>query len=411
MWGGCRRLLRTDYSVAHLGSDRASHLSRLIFHASRLSLLRIALYSTARAVATLFLSRLFTTSPLETHNHNNMTTDDVMQGDQDPPQDTQTENDSASLLSLAAAIKENCAKSHAREHVVTCPTCYGELIELVRAEYPLTLTIKPGHWCYGRDGFLAELHEMLSSAKSYKLSAMAIDERIMAEKKQFVLERTSKDRSLVTLGEAALGKAVFQSKRNQPEPDVLGLIKGIIGAAAARRPESVVEAKSQTERLQAVRSRAERWEVSRNILFPDGVPDSAGANAMRKKIASGQSLGEAFLQENLDHERERLSREKAQLLKRIEEFRRAKAGFEAQKRKKVAAQTPSSSVADKLANVCATCDEAIAPAAKRHPCITCLVEANLDLQRESTVWCSTKCVEAAYVSLPAPFQSVSERAS
>ena len=333
---------------------------------------------------------------------------------------------SRELAVQAAQIKADCHAQHGdSKSLVSCPPCYGALLEALRARFlssgagPSATGTPPDQqhpqrqreeWFTSRRAFLSALELLIDSAKEYQISPQAIDDRVREERSSWYAERVRGSLLRLMVEDAVARSAVFEkledsSAASAAEGDPVRLAREV-AEILSRGPLAAGEGPDThlLERLATAEDEIGTIEVLEEMFFAgeDGTVPEDDQKYLDMLLHHGLTMEQVV--DRILEERQAAvgAREQTAKLKaRLDELRRARAAHEAHKSRKARRRESlaQQKAPDELYALppCAVCGEA--PSTKSFFCCTlCTILAGHGVQEKQTVFCSKKCEDKGYVS-------------
>ncbi|KAL2020235.1 hypothetical protein VTK56DRAFT_8661 [Thermocarpiscus australiensis] len=329
------------------------------------------------------------------------------------------------LATEAAQIRTNCLAQHGdNQSLLSCPECYGRLLEAFRARYlsPTTATTTSSsssdqqerEWFTARRTFLSRLDSVLAAAREYQVPPQAVDDRVREERAKWYAERV-RGSLLRLMAEDPAGRGAVSGKLEDlssaaADTSRLAGLAGLGGEIAEvlrRGPLAVLEEKGMADlpgRLAGARDQEGRVEVLREAFFTAEDGSVPGDHQKYLDMLVDQRLSMEQVVDRILEERRAAAGAREQMNKlsqRLDELRRARAAHELQKSKKAQRRESLAQqrVPDELYELpaCAVCGAA--PSTKEFFCCSiCAVLAGTGAQQQPTVFCSRRCEEEGHAS-------------
>ncbi|KAK3298233.1 uncharacterized protein B0H64DRAFT_429496 [Chaetomium fimeti] len=320
----------------------------------------------------------------------------------------------------AAQIKSSCINQHGdHESLVSCPQCYGLLLDALRARYlgSSSNTSNTGapadqqqhEWFTSRPAFLSALNLLIDSAKEYQVPPKAIDDRVQEERSRWYAERVRSSLLRLMVDDPSMRGIVFEKLEDLStataggDPVALAREVAEILRKGPLAPEKGTE-RHLPERVAAASGGIGKVEVLRDAFFraEDGTVPEDHRKYLDMLLHHGLSM-EQVVDRILD-ERQTATGAREQtdkLNQRLDELRRARAAHEAQKSRKAQRRESlaQQKVPDELYHLptCAVCGQE--PRTEDYfTCSICTILTTAGTQSKQTVFCSERCEQQGHPS-------------
>lgn len=291
------------------------------------------------------------------------------------------------------ADKERCTTEHKQRHPVACAECWPRIINRMRDRY---LNSSTKEWFSGRRAFLQELDTMFAEAREHKITIDAIDQRIKAEKLEWVRDK------LKALGLASATDRPEEVKAllNDPDKTVPQLISELRTVLSRDSADSEKAFQDFIARLGVAVSPEGKIEIYIETLFQTKNNPEGAAKSQKyiELVRTGTSVCEVINLMVRDRQSQDTKKGQQQYYeKRKVELTRAKVANDAAKAKKAKAKQDRLRAAAAAAQEydlppCAKCKNIVDPQ-NLHFCSLCVTLSELYgfSERSSTYFCSEEC--------------------
>ncbi|KAK0669560.1 hypothetical protein QBC41DRAFT_106776 [Cercophora samala] len=326
--------------------------------------------------------------------------------------------------SEASAIQQKHESTHSSDPLITCSSCYGDILDLYKARY---LTSPPAdllkdsspspqaEWFTSAPSFLEKLADLIEQAKQYQIHPRLIDEHVKQQKERWYADNltTLRLKSMVKEEDRAAISENLE-RFNAGSAPIEELMTAVSASLKRLKGNESPPIDDLPGRLLAATSHAERTEVLKEAFFvtpsqlTEGsrsgeVPEAHAKyyNMLSQDNASMEQVKDAILSDyqKLSSAQDEIKKVEA----RLAELRRGQAAYELEKAKKAAkkkrlAEQQKSVVSDELSNLppCSVCQHSVNPTNFR-VCTVCALLVGYDLEgAKKTVYCGFDCLHEGY---------------